>query len=468
MNTWASAEMLKSKIKDLRRRKSMATILNNLAERPGLSFSAAAGSAKRQAAHRLFSDEAVTISDLLSGHYQQSRARIEEECRGGLVLIVQDTTEFSFTKLKATTGLGYINDTLARGLFGHSALCLTPQGLPLGVAHLEIWARDEADYGKGKDRRKLDIQQKESYRWIHTLQIVEEQLPAGQHALFVQDREADIFAFLQAPKRSTTFLLVRANQPRRVEILSDGAQADPIKGLLFDAACAAPVVGRMQVSIPRAKGRSEQTVELIIQTVRVRILPPKGRKGVSDQPIVAWVVRASELHPPTGVEAIEWVLVSTLPILDGLSACQLVGYYSKRWTIERLHFAIKTGGCNAEQLRMDDAATLSLALALYYVTAWRLLYVTYLARVQPEAPADWIISTTEKEVLEAIGKKPITTTSSAVLAIAKLGGYEPYKNGPPPGIKVLWIGLRRLEDMQTGWLLAKQNLTLHAPLRYET
>ena len=30
-------------------------------------------------------------------------------------------------------------------------------------------------------------------------------------------------------------------------------------------------------------------------------------------------------------------------------------------------------------------------------------------------------------------------------AIAKLGGYTPYRRAPEPGVKVLWLGLRRLD-----------------------
>jgi len=456
MESWALAEMLGAEIKDKRRRKSMAAILSNLEQQPSLSFSAAAGPAKRQAAHRLFKHEQVEVEHLLAGHYTQTQKRIQAECEGGLLLVVQDTTEFDFTGLKATGGLGYINHTNARGLFGHSALALTPEGLPLGLMHLQLWAREDADYGKGKDRRERDLSEKESYRWIQTLQSVEKQLPVGQQVLFIQDREADIFGFLQAPRRPNTFLLVRANQPRRVEVLGEGQACPWQKSLLFNVASAAPVVASMQVSLPRAPARPKRNAELIVQTTPVRILAPQGRKGVSSEPVSAWIVRAYEAHPPDG-QAIEWVLISTLPVPDAQTACQLVAYYAKRWVIERLHYTIKSGGCKAEQLQMDTLHSLEMALALYYVTAWRLLFMTYLSRVEPEAPAACILRPSEIEVLEKIENKPIPTISLAMIAIAKLGGYAPYKNAPPPGVKVLWIGLRRLEDMEVGWLLATQN-----------
>ena len=475
MVTWACAEMMGAKVHDARRRNSLANMLNSLAEKPGVSFSAAVGPASRQAFHRICSigtgDERdavkVGVSDVLAGHVGEAIARVKEETRGGLILVAQDTTHFDFNGLKKTTGLGYATSKDERCLFGHSALALTVEGLPLGVLHLQLWARDEASFGKSDERRKLDIKDKESYRWIETLQTVEGQLPSGQPVLFVQDREADIFALLEAPKRATTYILVRANQPRRVEVYVPG-EINPQTGTLFDVACAAPTIGRMKIRVPRAANRSEQNIDLIVQAVCVRILPPKDRKGVGDTPVTAWVVRAKEISPPEGEKAIEWVLVTTMPVTNIADACQMVVYYSKRWAIERLHYTIKSGGCNAERLQMDDAHSIKLALALYYITAWRLLYITYLARVQPDAPAELILNDTEIGILEMIAKTPIKSILAAVIAIAKLGGYEYYKNGPPPGVKRLWIGLRRLEDMEAGWLLARQGLPLPTPLRYET
>jgi hypothetical protein len=467
MDAWASVEMLGCTIKDLRRRKSLAVLVSNLAEQPAISFSAAAGPAKRQAAHRIFSDEEVGISELLSGHVKETGARIASECRGGLVIAVQDTTQFDFTGLKKTAGLGYTNHSHARCLHGHAALMLTPQGLPLGVAHLEVWARTDEEYGKAKDRKKLPIQQKESYRWVRTLQTVEEQMPIGQPLLFIQDKEADIFEFMEAPKRSTTHLLLRASQPRKVEVISESEESDGHKEMLFDVAAKAPVVGRMQVTIPRAPGHRERTADLTVQTVCVGIRPP-AKGGAGKKPVKAWIVRTIELEPPDGSDPVGWVLLTTLPVPDGAAACQIVRYYTLRWIIEGLHRTIKSGGCNAEQLQMEDAQHLKLALALYYITAWRLLYISYLARTQPDAPTELILSPMEIEVITAIEKGPVTTIAAAIRAIAKLGGYEPYKNGPPPGVKRLWIGLRRLEDMAEGWALAMQNWPQPAAERYDT
>lgn len=475
MTTWSGSEMRYASVKDARRRNSLAVALYGLAEKPSAPFSTAVGPAKRQAMRRLFSSETegeqgngrVEVSDLLSGHTGETRSRIAEDTRGGLILLVQDTTMYNFAGLKGTEGLGYCNTKGERCIFGHSMLALTVSGLPLGVTYLDLWVRDNAQHGKAKSRRELDIKDKESYRWIAALKSTEALLPEHQPALFIQDREADIFAFLEAPERATSYVLVRAAHPRSVEVDSaDGAWS--VRGRLLDVACEAPTVARMQVQVPRAPNRNELAVDLVVQATPLRILAPKDRKGVTGNPLNAWVVRARELDPPEGEKAIEWILVTTMPVNSAEDACQLVRYYSKRWTIERLHYTIKSGGCNAERLQMDDVYSLKLALALYYITAWRLLFITYLARVKPETPVNVILGDAEIDVLCKKENRQITTCAEAVIAIAKLGGYEYYKNGPPPGVKRLWIGLRRLEDMALGWLAAKQNLPILQGLRYDT
>lgn len=475
MGHWEDNELERSRFWDVRVRKSFAVMLANLYARPDLSFSSAVGNAKRQAFTRACKWRTegdsempeLTLEDLMEGHYHATMARAEEESRGGLLLLAQDTTHFNFNGLLKTSGLGYGNAVTDRCLFGHSCLVMTADGLPLGVAHLDIWARDPATHGKRSERRKLEIEDKESYRWINTIKSVEGRLPEGQPVLFIQDREADIFALLEAKRRPTTSLLIRAAHPRNVEVNIPGQDA-PVKGNLFSAAANAPVVSRMQVSIPRLVNQPPKPVDFIVQATALKIMPPWGQKQASSEPVSVWVVRAREETPPENEKALEWVLVTTMPITDGDHAAQMIRYYSKRWTIERLHYVMKSGGSRSEELRMDDAHSLKLALSMYYITGWRLLYISHFARLKPDAPASTVLADDEIEVLELLERAPIKTIADSVIAIAKLGGYEHYKNAPPPGVKRLWIGIRRLADIALGRALALQEQAFTTGLRYDT
>ena len=466
---WGRAEMEHAAVWDRRCITSLTRICERLSDQPGAAFSTACGSDGRQAAHRIFEHPTTTVAGLLQGHYAQTAQRCQAAAADGeLILVAQDTTSFNYDTHPATTGLGLIGDGRAQGLLAHSALALTSSGLPLGLLHLELWARDPATRGQRRSRASRPTAEKESQKWLTGLAAVEAALPASQPVLVIQDREADVFAFLAAPRRPNTQLLLRAGQPRQVSLppcravgkapaVGAPPGAAPATGDLLTVASQAPVVGTLTVRVPRAPGRPLRDAVLTLRATPVQIQAPRWRKGRARQqactPVTLWVVRATEAHPPPGAEAIDWVLVTTLPCGTAAAAQTAVGYYAKRWLIERLHFTLKSG-LRVERLQFDDATSLGHALALYYVVAWRLLWLTYLARTAPEAPACWVVNETEQVVLAQATGAPVPTCRAAVRAIAKLGGFPGNPAAGEPGLKTLWLGLMRLEAMVVGWCLA--------------
>ncbi|WP_247363324.1 MULTISPECIES: transposase DNA-binding-containing protein [unclassified Bradyrhizobium] len=55
--------------------------------------------ANTKAAYRFFSNDGVTEADILAGHFQSTRDRAA--AAGGLVLVLHDTTEFSYQREKS-------------------------------------------------------------------------------------------------------------------------------------------------------------------------------------------------------------------------------------------------------------------------------------------------------------------------------------------------------------------------------
>jgi len=448
---------------EVRQRRSIARAVTSLAANPGISLSAALGPAVRQAVHRITEDDYIGIDELLHGHIAQSAARASG-C--DLVVVAQDTTVVQYEGRNATIGLGPVGTNKSSlGVFVHSALAMTQRCLPLGVVHCRVWARDPALHGKREKRRMLTVNQKESRKWLDGLAGIESAFPPEQRLLVVQDREADIFAFLRSERRPSTHLLIRAAQPRRVEVIAIGDSHEPreSKSLarmsLFDAVSGAPELGTMDVDIPLKPSATpqpagkERIATLTLQVVAVDILAPRDESN--DDRATAWIVQAQE---KTGSpDALSWTLISTQPVETLEQAIQTIGYYKCRWQIERLHFTLKTG-LQIEKLQIDDVDSLAKTLAIYWVTAWRLMHVLHLSRAEPEKNPQAAFSEDEITVLDALTKKQTATLQEAILKIAKLGGYEHYRNAPAPGIKSLWQGLRYLEAMVAGWLLAKQNL----------
>jgi hypothetical protein len=432
---WAAQEMSGAHIRDRRRRKSLIAMVENLADQPGVAFSTACGPAGRQAAHRLFEHQETTVARLLAGHIAETAARCEEY---DLVLAVQDTTSFEYNGHKAKQGLGPTNDSPhGRGLFAHTVWAMSPEGLPLGTLHVQMWVRDAAEAGSRHQRRQRPPAEKESHKWRTGLEGLEAALPLNQPVLLIQDREGDVFDFLAAPRRANTHLLIRASQPRAVTVASGDGSGTLQRSTLFEAIAAAPALGTLTVRVGRRPGQPERDATLTVRGREMAIQAPQ-RQGVARTPQRVWVIQAREEHPPEGVEALEWVLISTLPVRTNAQAYQMVRYYSRRWGIERFHYTLKH------------------ALALYYVVAWRLQHLTHLARLEPERPAQDVLAADEVAVLSRSERRPIPTIQEAVRAIGKLGGWTPSRSAPEPGVKVLWLGIRRLEAMVEGWRLAHQ------------
>ena len=97
--------------------------------------------ANTKAAYRFFSNGRVSEAQILAGHFQATRERFA--ATEGTILVVQDTTEFTFQRERPeAVGITYrVNsgkDRASRtrmhtvcGLLMHTSLVVTTEGLPL-------------------------------------------------------------------------------------------------------------------------------------------------------------------------------------------------------------------------------------------------------------------------------------------------------------------------------------------------
>jgi hypothetical protein len=302
------------------------------------------------------------------------------------------------------------------------------------------------------------LEEKESVKWVEGIHAVQRALPESVGALLIMDREADIYAVLAAPRRAGVDLLVRAAQPRRVEVVQRGGSRT-----LWEAVAQSQALGERTVHVHPRPDRAGRDAVLTLRQVCVDVLAPRQGGTATKKRVRVWVVAAKEENPPEGVkEPLEWILVTSLPTATSQQAWERIETYAKRWQIERFHFVLKSG-CRFERLQVDTVAALHKALSLYSVVAWRLLHVLHLSREAPQTPADQIVSPTERQVLEAALERPVTTAAEVVLAVAQIGGFRPVPSAPLPGVQSLWLGLRKLEAMVEGYLLARRILQRSPP-----
>ena len=361
-------EMDRAQFFDRRRNKRAAWLFDRLVSNQG-SLSTVLGDAGRQAAHRFFAAVEVSPAGILSGHTQATADRAQVACEAEEhLLIMQDTTDFDYSGHTKTTGLGAIGmgRSMGRGLHSHGALAVSPNGLPIGVVDLAIWARPSPDKNQTKaDRHKLNkskpTDQKESKKWLECIDRVQAKMPPDLKLLFIQDREADMFDLFTQARRPGAELLVRAAQPRIVEIIS--GTEDAISNV-FHAARAATLLGCVSIEVTANPTRKARTARVEVRACPARLRAPMFRTASLDRtPRAVWLISAKEVNPPEGSTPLDWTLISTIPAPTFDDARRLINYYSRRWLIERLHFVLKSG-LNAEGLRMDDAHSISNATDL--------------------------------------------------------------------------------------------------------
>src|SRR5256884_6887919 len=125
----------------------------------------------------------------------------------------------------------------------------------------------------------------------------------------------------------------------------------------------------MTIQLERRTGMPARDVTLYLRWKTISILPPENKKK-KYTPVTFTAILVTEVKAPEGVEPLEWLLLTTLPVETFQQAAQCVLWYRFRWLIERYHFVMKSG-CRLEKLQLETAERLERALALYCIVALR-------------------------------------------------------------------------------------------------
>lgn len=363
---------------------------------PQASFYASFGTkAGGKAAYRWVENkhQPLNFQSLLTPHYKQTARRMAAE---KVVLLPQDTTTLSYNRLQQTKGLGPTGENRGRGMFLHSLLAFRTDGISLGVAFSEVWARPEESDTAQRNQQSID--EKESGRWIRAFQLAGErarQMPQTQ-LVVCGDRESDIFELYDQaqPAPKNLFVLARAQHDR---VLTNGEK-------LWPSLQKQPVEGTFEVFVPRRKDQPARTARLEIRWMAISIQAPAVGRKKSWPSLELYAVSAQEVQAPKGVEPIEWVVLSNWPVKNFKTALRLVRWYALRWGIECWHRVLKTG-CGVEKRQFRSAQALTRALALDMIVAMRVLLMVRLGKDHPDLPASVIYTPEEIEMLESLKKK---------------------------------------------------------------
>jgi Transposase DNA-binding/Transposase Tn5 dimerisation domain len=450
---WAAHLAGHADLPDQRLDERLSVVLAALAAKPADSIPQASGSSgQAKAMYRFFANDRVEADDLL----QPITDTTVEAVRGlTTVLAVQDTTSLNYSTLQSTTGLGPLNDSSrARGLHLHTNIAVRHDGVAIGILDQKYWARP-AEKRAAKERNHLPIDQKESCKWLDSIEAAEariEALPPEQRPrlIHVMDREGDIHEVLERLSESPHGAIIRCAQNRSVA-------GDVNKA--FAAVEAAPILATSTIDAPGTMPASPVAPRSVTLALRVATLTitPNKKKHPRRQPVTWTLLDAREVNAAEGVEALHWRLWTKESAATVEDCLAILRYYRFRWRIEDFHLTLKSG-CQVEKLELETADRLIKAATLYSAVAVRIVAIRDLARLTPDAPCTVILTPDEWQSLYVRFSKqkltaatPPPTLQQAVKWIGRLGGHLGRKRDGMPGVRTLWRGFRDLSLLAAGF-----------------
>ena len=399
-------------------------------------------------AYGLLNNDAVTMESLLGPHVKMTLAAAG---RIKVVLMVEDSTELDYTAHRSTKGLGPIGDGKEQGLILHSTLAVVPQSREiLGLAHAQVVLRQPAPskncHWSGSPEAKV---------WETSAKAVGS--PPGKSLwVHVSDRASDSYDYMVACVDRGVHFLFRAYHDRVLQWHEGTPQAgdDQARRLLCFVRSLAPHpnIG-YTVQVPARDKKPAREAQVVLQWAPATIpAPPKVPQELRKHaPIPVCLLRVWEPEPPEGVDRVEWVLVSSLPINSTEDAYRTVDWYSCRWICEDYHQCLKTG-CKIERTQFDDGADIKRLLGFAAPIAVRLLQLRQAARQTPDVPAANMVDPLMVTMLALRLKKNESgmTVGEFLMGVARLGGHLGRRGDGPPGWRTLWEGWQLLSDLTEG------------------
>ena len=154
--------------------------------------------------------------------------------------------------------------------------------------------------GQRARRKQLPISQKESQKWLWSLEAVFSARDgcANTRLVSVGDRDADVYDVLAAERPAGVALLLRAAWARWVSAPQRSVWA---------TVEAQPVVSAIVVHVPRRGPQPARTATLWLRSYPLTLYPPRHRKAEGLPTVALWAVQVREVDPPAEVEPIELI-----------------------------------------------------------------------------------------------------------------------------------------------------------------
>jgi hypothetical protein len=448
VGVWAQENFGTVALGDVRRTRRLVKAAARIAEHPEKSFTQIFTWNGLRAFSNLCRQKQANLKAIQQPHGQATRQAMGRE---PLVLIVHDTTTLDFTNHPALTGQGPIGNDGGTGFLQHNSLALRPDGSRLlGLAYQQLVTRKPAPSKETRRARKK--RDRESLLWLEGIKA-SGRPPQGCRWVDVGDRGADIYEAMEAAREVGHDFLFRVGQDRIV--FTDAAQTQ--QAYLKQYARGLAAAGSDVVDVPGRGGRSPRQARVPLASARVWVPAPQTAARRQSRPVLtAWVVRVWEPEPPAEVEEpLEWVLLSSVPTTGVAQLKERRDWYTVRWAAEVYH-DVEKNGCREEERRFATAERMGACLAVLGLVAVRVYQLRLALEWQADAPAEQVGTAEEIAVLQQ-SRPGRWAVRDFVYAVAGLGGFLGRKGDGRPGVRALWRGYQRLQDLVTGYRLSRRH-----------
>ena len=437
-NNWIETEFQTINFKNKRLEKRFLKTMTNLSEEPNKSIWLATGSrTNAKAAYRMIANPDFTKQQILTAHKDATNKRNQDQT----LLAIQDTMSVNYATHKKTKDLGY-NCEQTLGLNVHSCLLVTPNGIPIGLVAQETSTRKtNSDPRTNHEKQKRPIQEKESYRWLQTMQTAKTNAPEGVKLVHIADREGDIYEWYNQAIRTEQSFIIRAVHDRLTtndtHLWKELVQSEP--------------KGHIKAVIPEnhKTGAKEREANLTLRYKQIEVKKPKNVSNADlESSLAVNFVYVKEENPPVNIDALEWVLVTNLVVGCCDDALLVVDYYRQRWKIERFHFVLKSG-CLIEKIQQHSVDRIELVILMYSIISIHIMLLTFLARAFPELSCELLFCESEWKTLYRAANRTCVAPEvafclgDALRYVAVLGGFVGSLSDGLPGLKVVWLGLNK-------------------------
>jgi hypothetical protein len=324
--------------------------------------------AEAKAIYRMLGNERFDREEIAGAHREATIRRTAEY--GGTIPAVQDTTGVNYNGHLKTEGIGYISDKTL-GVNVHSCLAVTCDGLVLGVLDQSGYNREgpKDEPASHESKKVRPIEEKESFRWLESLERSTADIPEGVKVIRVCDREGDMYELFAKAQSLKEPILIRIVQNRMT------VENKRIPDEIRKKRCR----GKVEETIPRDSRSSMPEREAVLQLryASYSVKRPHILNPVKELPdwIELQVIYVREERPPKGKGPIEWFLVTSEPVNTLEEAYEYVGYYMQRWKIERFHYVLKSG-CVIEKLQERSIDKTTTLILMYSIIAGKILNVS--------------------------------------------------------------------------------------------